>query len=117
MNGLILRSKANIVENSEKNSKYFASLEKKRSESKTISRLLFNDNNNTDQKKILQEAESYKKLYDKKETLNLRINFFDDSIKNLMKQKNKHARVSSQNWNVQKHLKVCRITKALGPMV
>ena len=84
LNGFILRSKANIVENSEKNSKYFASLEKKRSESKTISRLLFNDTINTDQKEILQEAESYyKKLYDKKETQNSRINFFYDSIKKL----------------------------------
>ena len=37
LNGLILRSKANIVENSEKNIKYFASLEKKRSEGKVKS--------------------------------------------------------------------------------
>ena len=45
---------------------------------------MFNDTINTDQKEILQEAESYyKKLYDKKETQNSRINFFDDSIKKL----------------------------------
>ena len=84
LNGLILRSKANIVENSEKNSKYFASLEKKWSESNTLTRLLFNDTINTNQKEILQEAESYyKNFYDKKETQNSRINFFDDSIKKL----------------------------------
>ena len=39
INGIIVRSKAQIVEHSEKNSKYFASLEKKRSETKSISKL------------------------------------------------------------------------------
>ena len=84
LNGLILRSKANIVENSEKNTKYFASLEKKRSEGKVISRLLINNTINTNQNEILLEAESYyKKLYDKRETQNSRVDFFDDSIKKL----------------------------------
>ena len=83
-NGFILRSKANIVENRGKNSKYFASLEKKRSESKTISRLLSNYTINTNQKVISQEAESYyKKLYDKKKTQDSRINFSSDSINKL----------------------------------
>ena len=36
LNGLIIRSKAQIVEQDEKNSKYFASLEKKRAESKKL---------------------------------------------------------------------------------
>ena len=34
LNGLILRSKANIIENNERNTKYFASLEKKRKDLK-----------------------------------------------------------------------------------
>ena len=63
LNGLILRSKANIVENSEKNTKYFASLEKKQSEGKVISRLLINNTINTNQNEILLEAESYYKKY------------------------------------------------------
>ena len=42
LNGQIIRSKAQIVEHGEKNSKYFASLEKKKSESKIISRLNVN---------------------------------------------------------------------------
>ena len=46
INGSILRSKANIVEYSERNSKYFASLERKRSESKLINRLLIKTTTN-----------------------------------------------------------------------
>ena len=42
LNGLNIRSKAQIVEQDEKNSKYFASLEKKRAESKIVSRLNVN---------------------------------------------------------------------------
>ena len=41
--GLILRSKADMVEHGEENSKYFASLEKKRSETKLILRLKINN--------------------------------------------------------------------------
>ena len=52
LNGLILRSKSNIVEHDEKNSKYFASLEKKRSETKLISRLCVNNVISTNQKEI-----------------------------------------------------------------
>ena len=49
------RSKANmIVEYSERNSKYFASLEKKWSESKLITRLQINDKINTNQDEILE---------------------------------------------------------------
>ena len=52
LNGLILRSKANIIENNERNIKYFASLEKKRSETNRISRLLINNDIKTDQKQF-----------------------------------------------------------------
>ena len=84
LNGLILRSKANIVEQSERNTKYFASLEKKRSEGKVISRLLINNEINTNQTEILSETEFYyKKLYNKRDTQNSRLNFFDDSIDKL----------------------------------
>ena len=45
LNGQIIRSKAQIVDHGEKNnSKYFASLEKKKSDSKIISRLNVNGN-------------------------------------------------------------------------
>ena len=57
--GLILRSKAEMVEHGEKNSKYFASLEKKRSETKLISRLKINNKINTNQTEILSETELF----------------------------------------------------------
>lgn len=50
INGFILRSKANLVEYGEKNSSYFASLEKKRSETKRVSQLNINNKIITDQK-------------------------------------------------------------------
>ena len=84
LNGLILRSKANIVEHDEKNSKYFASLEKKRSETKLISRLCINNVISTNQKEILTEIQTfYKNLYNKREMSNSKYNFFDQSINKL----------------------------------
>ena len=84
LNGLILRSKANIVEHDEKNSKYFASLEKKRSETKLISRLCVNNVISTNQKEILTEIQTfYKNLYNKREMSNSKYNFFDQSINKL----------------------------------
>ena len=84
INGFILRSKANVIEHNEKNSKYFASLEKKKSESKLISRLTINNQTTTDQTEILKATEDfYKNLYKTKESKNSADNFFDDTMKKL----------------------------------
>ena len=73
-----------MVEHGEKNSKYFASLEKKRSETKLISRLKINNKINTNQTEILSETELfYKNLYNKREVGHSSYNFFDDSIRKL----------------------------------
>ena len=73
-----------MVEHGEKNSKYFASLEKKRSETKLISRLKINNKINTNQSEILSETELfYKNLYNKREVGHSSYNFFDDSIRKL----------------------------------
>ena len=48
-----------MVEHGEKNSKYFASLEKKMSETKLISRLKINNKINTNQTEILSETELF----------------------------------------------------------
>ena len=45
LNGFITRSKAQIIEQNERNSKYFAGLETKKAESKIISRLNINVRN------------------------------------------------------------------------
>ena len=84
INGFILRLKANVIEHNEKNSKYFASLEKKKSESKLISRLTINNQTTTDQTEILKATEDfYKNLYKTKESKNSAYNFFDDTMKKL----------------------------------
>ena len=53
--GLILRSKGDTVEHGEKNSKYFVSLEKKRSKAKIIPRLKINNTTNTNHSKYFQK--------------------------------------------------------------
>ena len=84
INGFILRSKATVIEHNEKNSKYFASLKKKKSDSKLISRLTINNQTTTDQTEILKATEDfYKNLYKTKESKNSAYNFFDDTMKKL----------------------------------
>ena len=84
LNGLIMQSKANIIKFGEKNSKYFASLEKKRSETKLISRLSINNSISTNQRDIITEIQSfYKNLYNKRQQNNSKFNFFDESINKL----------------------------------
>ena len=79
INGSILRSKAIVVEYSERNSKYFANLEKKNSETKLINRLLVNNEILTDQTKILKATEEfYKNLYE-----DSAFDFFDNTINKL----------------------------------
>ena len=77
IDGYILRSKAQIIEEGEKNSKFFASLEKKKAESKIISRLNIKGTIITDQKDILNEEKSYyENLFSKKDLKNTSYNFF-----------------------------------------
>ena len=59
-----MRARAEYVEGGEKNSKYFANLEKKRASAKTINRLNKNGKDITNNKLILKELEQYyKTLY------------------------------------------------------
>ena len=62
--GYIIRSKTEYIEGGEKNTKYFANLEKKRSEAKTLHKLNTERKEITNQKEILNEVRSfYEKLY------------------------------------------------------
>ena len=73
-----------MVQEGEKNSKYFANLEKKRAESKDISRLNINGKIITNQAEILKEEKSYYgKLYRKQEQKNSSYNFFHNNINKL----------------------------------
>ena len=77
---IYLRSKAQVIEEGERNSKYFASLEKKKAESKIISRLNIKDKIITDQKDIINGRNLIIKTYFQKRTLSIPHNFFDDNI-------------------------------------
>ena len=64
INGQILRSKAIHVEQNEKNSTYFANLEKHKSEKKAIHKLVVNGKTLTDKNEILNaEVNFYSKIY------------------------------------------------------
>ena len=65
--GYIIRSKADYIEGGEKNTKYFANLEKKRSDAKTLHKLVNNEKEFTNQKDILEEVKSfYENMYAEK---------------------------------------------------
>ena len=65
--GYIIRSKADHIERGEKNTKYFANLEKKRSDAKTLHKLVNNEKEFTNQKYILEEVKSfYENMYTEK---------------------------------------------------
>ena len=84
LNGYITRSKAQIIEQNEKNNKYFAGLEKKKSEAKAITRLNINNTVVTNQRtNLLEQKKFYEQLYSKIEQIESDINFFDNSLPKL----------------------------------
>ena len=85
INGIILRSKAQYVENNEKNSKYFASLEKRHYEQKTITKIKTNQSTIiTDLKDIISEQRNfYQQLYKARPTIESELKFLDTPITQL----------------------------------
>ena len=84
--GSMLRANAIHIESNEKNSNYFANLERKQAERKTINKLNIDGKLVTGIKPILQEEVNYyKKLYTKDETLQPEIKhiFLNDTLKTL----------------------------------
>ena len=80
LKGIIIRSRARWVEEGEKNSSYFLSLEKRNKAIGTINEIFTADNNLlSDPNDILREAKSfYEKLYDR--DINISSEFFYNSI-------------------------------------
>ena len=86
INGNILRSKAIHIEHNEKNTAYFAKLEKKRAEQKTLYKLNINNETVLGSKNVLnEELKFYKKLYEKDAQVddNTKHIFLNDNIKQL----------------------------------
>ena len=82
INGKIIRAKAQFVESNEKNSKYFSSLEKKRSESKILRQLNVNGTIINNQSNILLNQKTfYENLYKKREQIPSSYNFFNNNTK------------------------------------
>ena len=90
VNGIILRSKARWVEGGEKNSKYFANLEKRNYESKIIHKLNINDTIITDPKDILNEQmKFYESLYEKRNLPGTQYDFFPDDFNQILTEEEK----------------------------
>ena len=58
-NGILLRAKADWVEGAEKNTAYFSNLEKKKSENKTIKRIVKNNIEITNHTDVLKETQLF----------------------------------------------------------
>ena len=76
-NGIILRAKADWIEGAERNTKYFARLEKKRQEAKTIKRLEVNNTEITEPNLILNETKAYFESIYKKINIEDNSSFFN----------------------------------------
>ena len=84
--GQMLRSKAQHIEENEKNTKYFANIEKQRAESKTIHTLKVNETEITGIKNILKaETDFFKSIYEKENIIDEHIlsDFFNVNSKQL----------------------------------
>ena len=78
----------NMVEYSDKNSRNFASLEKKRSESRLISSHQIDNKINTDQRKSYLKLRNTTKIYILNENLDILDTIFDETIPEQAEQEN-----------------------------
>ena len=89
--GLILRSKARWVENGEKNSKYFANLEKRNFQSRIIHKLNVDGKLITDPNNILkEEMKYYENLYEKIEAQSSNYDFFPENFDQKLENENRN---------------------------
>ena len=89
MKGLILRTRAEWIEGAEKNTKYFASIERKKAEAKTIKQLRTDQGLiEKDSKKILAYTKDFfGKLYEKNDTLEQNDSLFTNGHRRLSEEK------------------------------
>ena len=77
-NGILMRSKAEWIEGSEKNSKYFSNLEKRNAEKKNIAKLIQNNKEINKTADILKETKKfYENIYKKKNNILNSDTFFE----------------------------------------
>ena len=70
INGILVRARAIHIEHNETNTKYFANLEKRHNESKTIHKLTINNKEVTDIHALMNEQKNFNSnLYSKKKIL------------------------------------------------
>ena len=111
MDGLIIRTKANWIENGEKPSKYFCSLEKRNFVNKNIVKVVNNKNESvTNQEEILNEIKLfYQVLYqnndDKLEEVSLSILLNENTVPKLSDEQKQFLETHISSSEVHKSLK------------
>ena len=104
--GYIIRSKADYIEGGEKNTKYFANLEKKSSDAKTLHKLANNEKEFTNQKDILEEVKSfYENMYAEK---NVDIEKMKTMSKNIKVKLNEEEKISIEG-NITEYECTCAL--------
>ena len=113
--GIILRAKCRWIEDGEKNTKYFANLEKRNYENKVITELKINGESVYDQTKILEEERQFfERLYTKKTTNCIGNDFFPTEDSKLSdEEKNKCEGILTET-EIQNSVKEMKNNKSPG---
>lgn len=113
--GIILRAKCRWVEEGEKNTKYFANLEKRNYENKIITELKINDELVQDQTKIIEEERRfYERLYSKKTTNYIGSNFFPKDANTLSSEEKQICEGILTDTEIQEAVKEMKNNKSPG---
>ena len=114
-NGIILRAKCRWVEEGEKNTRYFANLEKRNYENKVISELKVNGKSVSDPIKILEEEKLfYERLYTKKKTNHMVDDFFPKEENRLSNEEKESIEGELSETEIQRAVKNMKNKKSPG---
>ena len=113
--GIIIRAKAEYVEGMEKNTKYFANLEKKKTEQKNIKHLKINGSVTENQFEILNHAmEYYKNLYMETDQKEINSDIFSDKTNTLSNNLKQQCEGLLNEYECQNALKEMNNNKSPG---
>ena len=117
--GSIVRSRASLIDNWEKPSKYFLNLEKRNHVNKNIPSLLDGDNEITDSEQILNlQRHFYADLYSSKHTVSLENSKFSEHLENIPKLSKINREQLEKPYTIEElqfSISSSKLNKAPGP--
>lgn len=112
---ILLRTKAEWIEGAEKNTKYFANLEKKQASERSINKIIHNGVEKTKSEEIIKDIYSfYSNLYKKDINIQTDNNFFPDNNKKLNDEQKKSCEGLLTEYECGKALKEMQNRKSPG---